>query len=212
MRKARESYHTYLALVKLQPWFLSLQWKTCLWTELQPSFLRLQWKICPWAKHWWCGILFYIIFILYKVCFNNVNIMQFSINKMQLINLESLFSKRASVYFLVRWIFVGISILRVHAPFSIKSSSLPWLIRCKLRNQLWFPEYHLAIILIISVLLECVSECCVSSLMFVLSWRWPRHSADHSSGEALHVLVWSKKYVGLCDTDINSLPRQVVAL
>ena len=32
----------YLSLVKLQPWFLSLQWKTYLWIELQPWFLRLQ--------------------------------------------------------------------------------------------------------------------------------------------------------------------------
>ena len=38
---------------------------------------------------------------------------------------------------------------------------------------------------------------CVLSFMFVLSWRWPRHWADHSSGEVLHVLVWSKKSV--CD-------------
>ena len=34
MRKATESYRTYLSLVKLQPWFLSLQWKSCLWIEL----------------------------------------------------------------------------------------------------------------------------------------------------------------------------------
>ena len=31
MWKATGSYHTYLSLVKLQPWFLSLRWKTCLW-------------------------------------------------------------------------------------------------------------------------------------------------------------------------------------
>ena len=36
--KAMGSYPTYLSLVKLQPWFLSLQLKTCLWTELQPWF------------------------------------------------------------------------------------------------------------------------------------------------------------------------------
>ena len=30
MQKATGSYCTYLHLVKLQPWFLSLQWKTCL--------------------------------------------------------------------------------------------------------------------------------------------------------------------------------------
>ena len=32
-RKAIESYRTYSSLVKLQPWFLSLQLKTCLWAE-----------------------------------------------------------------------------------------------------------------------------------------------------------------------------------
>ena len=42
--------HLFIAS-KLQPWFLSLQWKTCLWTELKPWFLRLQWKTCPWAAH-----------------------------------------------------------------------------------------------------------------------------------------------------------------
>ena len=32
------SYGTYLSLVKLQPWFLSLRWKTYLWAELQPFY------------------------------------------------------------------------------------------------------------------------------------------------------------------------------
>ena len=36
VQKARGSYRTYSSLVKLQPRFLSLQWKTCLWAELQP--------------------------------------------------------------------------------------------------------------------------------------------------------------------------------
>ena len=36
MRKPTGSYRTYSSLVKLQPSFLSLQWKTCLWAELQP--------------------------------------------------------------------------------------------------------------------------------------------------------------------------------
>ena len=36
---------------KLQTWFLSLQWNTCLWAELQLWCLSLQWKTCPWAKH-----------------------------------------------------------------------------------------------------------------------------------------------------------------
>ena len=31
VRKATGSYRTYLSLVKLQPGFLSLRWKTCLW-------------------------------------------------------------------------------------------------------------------------------------------------------------------------------------
>ena len=33
VRKATGSYRTYSSLVKLQPRFLSLQWKTCLWAE-----------------------------------------------------------------------------------------------------------------------------------------------------------------------------------
>ena len=44
---------------------------------------------------------------------------------------------------------------------------------------------------------DWVCAWCVLSSIFVLSRRWPRHWADHSSGEAIHVLVWSKKYV--CD-------------
>ena len=44
-------HRTYLSLVKLLPWFISLQWKTYLWAELQPWFLRLQWRTCPWAEH-----------------------------------------------------------------------------------------------------------------------------------------------------------------
>ena len=36
VRKTTGSYHTYSSLVKLQPRFLSLQWKTCLSAELQP--------------------------------------------------------------------------------------------------------------------------------------------------------------------------------
>ena len=58
------------------------------------------------------------------------------------------------------------------------------------------PEYHLAAIFIVSYSPcwnEWVCAWCISSFMFVLSRRWPRHWADHSSGKALHVLVWSKK-------------------
>ena len=49
--KATWSYRTYSSLVKLQPRFLSLQWKTCLRAELQPWCLSLQWMTCPWAEH-----------------------------------------------------------------------------------------------------------------------------------------------------------------
>ena len=38
VRKATGSYRTYLFLVKLQP-----------------RFLRLQWKTCPWAEQWYTG-------------------------------------------------------------------------------------------------------------------------------------------------------------
>ena len=83
--KATGSYRTYLFLVNLQPWLLSLQWKTCLWKrtitlvpefavkdlrleknynlgswvcsersaygkELQPWFLSLQWRTCLWKR------------------------------------------------------------------------------------------------------------------------------------------------------------------
>ena len=41
----------YSSLVKLQPRFLSLEWKTCLWAELQPWCLSLQWRTCPWVEH-----------------------------------------------------------------------------------------------------------------------------------------------------------------
>ena len=65
------------------------------------------------------------------------------------------------------------------------------------------PEYHLAAIIIISYSpywTDRVCAWCASSFMFVRSRRWPRHWADPSSGEALHVPVWSKKYV--CDPEI----------
>ena len=51
MRKATGSYRTYSSLVKLQPRFLGLQWKTCLWAELQPWCPSLQRRTCPWAEH-----------------------------------------------------------------------------------------------------------------------------------------------------------------
>ena len=46
-----ESNRAYPSLVKLQPGFLSLQWKTCLGAELRPWFLSLQWKTC--RILWW---------------------------------------------------------------------------------------------------------------------------------------------------------------
>ena len=57
------NYRTYPSLVELQPEFLSLRWKTCLWAELQPWFMSLQWMTCPWAEYswWWFYILFRIL-------------------------------------------------------------------------------------------------------------------------------------------------------
>ena len=52
--ESKGSYRTDSSLVKLKPWFLSLQWKTCLWVALQRWCLSLQWKICPWGRTiWW---------------------------------------------------------------------------------------------------------------------------------------------------------------
>ena len=38
MRKSTASYRTYSILVKLQLWFLGLQWKTCLWQNCSLGF------------------------------------------------------------------------------------------------------------------------------------------------------------------------------
>ena len=62
------------------------------------------------------------------------------------------------------------------------------------------PDYQLAVVFIVPYSPcwdDWVCAWCVLSLTFVLSRRWPRHWADYSSREALHVLVWPKKYV--CD-------------
>ena len=62
--KQRETTAHIQSLVNLQPWFLSLQWKTCIWAELQPRFLRLQWRTYPWVEH---SMMIYII----KYCDTN---------------------------------------------------------------------------------------------------------------------------------------------
>ena len=51
VRKATGIYRTYSFVIKLQLWFVSSRWKTCLWAELQPWCLSLQWKTCPCAEH-----------------------------------------------------------------------------------------------------------------------------------------------------------------
>ena len=51
--KERETTAPIQSLVKLQPWFLSFEWKTCLQQNCSLGFLLLQWRICPWAEHWW---------------------------------------------------------------------------------------------------------------------------------------------------------------
>ena len=47
--KQREAIAPIQPLVNLQPWIL--RWNTFFWAELQPWCLSLQWKTCPWAKH-----------------------------------------------------------------------------------------------------------------------------------------------------------------
>ena len=49
--KQREATAPIESLVKLQSWFLSLRWKTCLCAEVLPWCLSLQRKICLWAEH-----------------------------------------------------------------------------------------------------------------------------------------------------------------
>ena len=49
--KQQEATASIQSPVKLQPWFQSLWWKTCLWTELQPTFLRSKLRTCHWAEH-----------------------------------------------------------------------------------------------------------------------------------------------------------------
>ena len=51
MQKAMGSYHTYSSLVKLQPWFLSLQWKTCLRQNCSLGSCACCVRTCPWAEH-----------------------------------------------------------------------------------------------------------------------------------------------------------------
>ena len=51
VRKATGSYRTYLSVVKLQLWLLSLRWKTCLRQNFTFGSLHLQWRTCPWAEH-----------------------------------------------------------------------------------------------------------------------------------------------------------------
>ena len=73
VRKAMGSYRTYSSLVKLQPRFLSLQWKTCRWAEFQPWCLRLQWRTWPWAEHWWWYLWMggFTVLSIYKTIFCN---------------------------------------------------------------------------------------------------------------------------------------------
>ena len=52
-----------LPSAELQPWYLSLHWKTWFWAELQPLFLSLQWKICLWA-----GLQPWFLSLQWKTC------------------------------------------------------------------------------------------------------------------------------------------------
>ena len=66
------SYRTYLYLVKLQPWFLSLQWNTRFWTVLQAWFLCLQLGTCPWAQHSDDERLYNLLINRYDICRRNL--------------------------------------------------------------------------------------------------------------------------------------------
>ena len=44
LKKEWGGYRTYLSLVKLQPWLLSLRRKTCLWAELKHDDDKLKEK------------------------------------------------------------------------------------------------------------------------------------------------------------------------
>ena len=49
-RKQREDTSPIESLVKVQSWFLSLHWKTCLRQNCSLA-KRLYWRTCPWAEH-----------------------------------------------------------------------------------------------------------------------------------------------------------------
>ena len=51
VRKATGSYRTYSSLIKLLPWFLRVQCRTCPCAKMQPRLLRLRSRTCPWAEH-----------------------------------------------------------------------------------------------------------------------------------------------------------------
>ena len=58
VRKVTGSYSTYSSPVKLQPGFISLRWKTCLWAELQPLVPEFAVEDLPLGKRiWWWIIL-----------------------------------------------------------------------------------------------------------------------------------------------------------
>ena len=58
VRKATGSYRTYSSLVKMQPWFLTLMWNTCLLAELPLWCLGLQWKTCSLGRTIWSDLIF----------------------------------------------------------------------------------------------------------------------------------------------------------
>ena len=75
------SYRAFSSLVKLQPRFLSLQWKICLCAELQLWCLRLEWRTCPWAEHWWwwwwCSEIWDSIFLISNFHIFQVTLIKF---------------------------------------------------------------------------------------------------------------------------------------
>ena len=66
VRKATGSYRTYSSLVKVQTWFLSLRWKTCLQQNCIPMFLRFQWMTYLWTEHMMMITIIIVVIIYYN--------------------------------------------------------------------------------------------------------------------------------------------------
>ena len=53
----------YSSLVKLQPWFLSLRWKTCPWAEHYDIYMNLNHSVICCLLYLLCNIIQYFVFV-----------------------------------------------------------------------------------------------------------------------------------------------------